>query len=163
MGTPNDLSDEEWETLYRRGQDVVNSDDDTSAACLELLFSSLDALTAKYGEISSLLSIRADFTHDVEAKKQLLYRAYSLAASANDHEHAFEAAYSIASMFVDLAGDLEGAERWLGTSLEHLGQLDDSDFLEEHRKKSLEYYREDIAELAKAVADMRRSREKLLN
>jgi hypothetical protein len=156
----SDLSDEEWKTLFQRAQDVVDSDETSKAAHLELLFSYFDALISRYGERSSLLCIRADFTHNLEEKDRLLSRAYSLAESTNDNEEAFEAAHSIATMFVD-KDNLEEAERWLKLSREHLGRLDDFEFRVTH--DVLESYREDSEDLARTIADMRRDRERRLS
>lgn len=78
----------------------------------ENLFNKLDRLRLKYGELSRLLSLRADFTVSAEARVKLYERAVELAEKSNDYAELTQSAESLTQVYIEDKPDFDKALCW---------------------------------------------------
>jgi hypothetical protein len=134
MSTPDGISTEDWDVVHELAVNLVNTDEERSEECRARLLRYLDKLEEKYGELPSILATRADYVDDLNAREQLLTRAYSLAENRRDGRNALYLAHSLAELYVEEFKNGSEGRKWLERLRQRLVEVDDSWFAEEYER-----------------------------
>lgn len=132
MGTPDGISDRDWDGVRERAAELIShSGDDDADVYRGRLLDYLKDLETRYGRLPSILATRADFTCDMDESEALLLEAFQVAERSADQQAMVHTAHSLAHLYVQDVWDRSKAAFWL-RRLEHLlTQHPDSAFAED--------------------------------
>lgn len=111
--TSDGISSEDWNQVHELAVELVNAPDDESEPVRQRLFECLRRLTAKYGELPSILATHADYVDDPRESERLFLRAFDIAQARGDRAYIREISLSLADLYVNTLRDAADATRWL--------------------------------------------------
>jgi hypothetical protein len=132
--TSDGISTADWRRLHALAVEVANAGDDPSLdrRARQVLFEFLMDLRSRYGERPSILATEADYADRPEESKQLLVRAYDLAAANADTFNLKEISLSLAELHLTELRDIAEARRWLQLARQWLAPENKIDWDEYH-------------------------------
>jgi hypothetical protein len=135
MATTSDgITASDWDRVHELALAIVNTDEAShEERHRSHRLNYLDELTAKYGELPSLLATRADYVQDPAESERLLLRAFEAATRTGDTLNLREVALSLADLYTSERPRHVAARVWLDKARAYLSPDNESGWAELRR------------------------------
>jgi hypothetical protein len=144
--TSDGISSEDWDQIRALAVELANATDEDEDRVRHRLFERLRELTAKYGELPSILATEADYVDEPSESERLFLRAFELARARNDRANICEIALSLAELYAAHLRSVTQASNWLEVAGAYISSDNDMD------RAEYEHIREIIGNLKKSLS-----------